>query len=76
MKYIKFEKVRKGNHPIIRVTLKTFWGKEVVKDIVQSSLSNYWEYMECGTLITNYTSINTFYNGEDDVWYVNGIRNQ
>ena len=72
MKYYKFKKITKGENPIIRVTYKTWWGSLVVKDIIKSNVSDYWEFMENGALTFNFRPINTFYESDDDIYWVNG----
>ena len=72
MKYYKFKKIQKGENPIIRITYKNWWGKFITKDIVKSSVEGHWEFMENGQLTHEFNPINTFYNNDNDVYWVNG----
>ena len=73
MKYYKFEKIIKGKNPIIRITYKTWCGAFVVKDVCKSGVEGFWEFMEDGHLTHKFDPINTFYNNDDDVYWVNGF---
>lgn len=74
MKYYKFEKIKKGEYPIIRVTYKTWWGKLVVRDICKSgSVGDFWKFMDNGELTYKFDPINTFYNNDEDVYWVNNF---
>ena len=72
MKYYKFEKVQKGNNPIIRITYKNWWGKLVIKDVVKSNVDGFWEFMEDGSLTHRPEPINNFYKNDKDIYWVNG----
>lgn len=73
MKYYKFEKIKKGDNPIIRITYKTWWGKSVIKDVVKSfSISSFWVFMENGDLTHDFQPINVFNDYDYDVYWVNG----
>jgi hypothetical protein len=72
MKYYKFEKIRKGKNPIIRITYKNWWGKLVIKDVIKSNVDGFWEFMEDGRLTYRFEPINNFYENDDDIYWVNG----
>jgi len=72
MKYYKFEKVQKGNNPIIRITYKNWWGKLVIKDVVKSNVDGFWEFMEDGSFTHRFEPINNFYKNDKDIYWVNG----
>ena len=73
MKYYKFEKIVKGENPIVRVTYKTWYGSLAVKDICKYGNSNtLWAYVENDALCYKSNSIDNFYNGEDNIYWVNG----
>ena len=72
MKYYKFEKIVKGENPIIAVTYKTWYGSLVRKDICRhSSVEGFWAFMESGESTYRFDPINNFYNGDNDVYWVN-----
>lgn len=58
MKYCKFEKIKGGNDPIIRITYKTWWGQYLIKDVSKSGVL--WYFMESGKRIFNYEPISIF----------------
>lgn len=73
MKYHKFEKIRKGENPIIRVTYKNIWGKFVIKDICKcGDIEGFWVFMDNGKLTHNFDPINNFYKNDVDIYWVNG----
>lgn len=71
MKYYKFEKIKKGENPIIRITYKTWYGKLIVKDVIKSSVKGFWEFMEDGSLTHRFEPINNFYKNDIDFYIVN-----
>lgn len=76
MKYYKFEKIIKGDNPIIRVTFKTsnWLGKQkiIVRDICQSqSIPEYWKFCDNGDLTHNFDPINVFHKNENNVYVIN-----
>jgi len=73
MKYYKFEKVKKGKNPIIKVTYKTWWGSFVIRDICKcDTVQGFWVFMDNGLLTHNFEPINNFYENDDDIYWVNG----
>lgn len=76
MKYYKFEKITKGNHPIIRITYKNCWGNLVIKDICKrgiDSIGSRWVFMENGDLVFNCEPIDNFFYNNKDIYFVNGF---
>lgn len=72
MRFHKFERIVKGNDPIIRVTFVTWYGSHVTRDVCKcKTLSNYWIYMDNGDLIHSCEPINVFYRSNMDVYTVN-----
>lgn len=72
MKYKKFELIRSGKNPLIRVTYLTFWGKEKVKDIVKSEgCKDFWVFCENNDLTFKFGPINAFYKSEERIYIVN-----
>jgi len=71
MKYYKFEKIQKGENPIIRITYKNWWGKLIIKDVIKSNGNGFWEFMEDGNLTHRFGPINNFYHNDDDIYWVN-----
>jgi hypothetical protein len=47
MKLHKLRKVDKAGN-VIRLTFKKFFGGTVDRDVIKSTLSSYWEYMDTG----------------------------
>ena len=75
MKYYKFEKIIKGDNPIIRVTYKTWHGSLIEKDICKEpTIKGYWVFMEDGMLTHRFDPINVFYNGCNDIYRVNSSK--
>ena len=73
MKYYKFEKIKKGENPIIRVTFKKWFGDFVIRDICKhGNINGFWIFMDNGELIINCDPINTFHKNDDDIYYING----
>lgn len=73
MKYYKFEKIKKGDNPIVRVTYKNWWGNFIERDIYHSPYSDSWIYVDNGKIVNNYGPINVFMKHDDDIYYVNGV---
>jgi len=71
MKYYKFEKVVAGDNPIIQVTYKNWLGNLIVRDVCRASVRRFWQHMDDGSLVNNMESIETFYNSDFDVYYLN-----
>ena len=73
MKYYKFEKIKKGENPIIRVTYKNWLGRLILRDVCRSeNVNRFWFFMDNGYLTHDFGPINTFNENDDDVYYVNG----
>ena len=75
MKYYKFEKIQKGENPIIRVTYKNWFGKLIIKDVVKSNVEGFWEFMEDGSLTHTFEPIENFYKNDNNIYWVNGFKN-
>jgi hypothetical protein len=73
MKYYKFEKIVKGENPIIRVTYKTWHGSLIIKDICKCTIGG-WRFMEDGDIVPigKTTPINNFHKNNQDKYCVNG----
>ena len=69
MKYYKFEKIQKGDNPIIRITFKTWYGKLIVRDVCKRySVDDFWVFMDNGFLTHSFDPINTFHKNDLDVY--------
>lgn len=53
MQLIKLRLLKERVRPIIRITYKTFWGKEVQRDVIQlfSQHNEYWRFVDNGTSV-------------------------
>ena len=72
MKYYKFEKIVKGDNPIIRITFKTTFGKLIQKDVCKcENINGFWVFMENAQITHNFEPINNFYKNNQDVYFVN-----
>ena len=72
MKYYKFERIREGDNPIVRITYKTWWGSFVVKDVCKcGTVKGFWVFMDDDMLTHNFKPINQFNEGIDKVYIVN-----
>lgn len=74
MKYLRFEKIKKGDNPVVRVTYKTFWGKIVTKDVFRTD-HDFWHYLENDEMVYPDQAIRNFEANDDDVYFVNGPEN-
>lgn len=73
MKYYKFEKIQKGDNPIIRITYKTWYGKLIVRDVCKcDSFDFMWTFMDNDKPVLDRSPIVTFHKNNLDVYYVNG----
>lgn len=55
MQLLKLRLLKEKVRPIIRITYKTFWGKEVQRDVIQtySTHTEYWQFADNGTSVPN-----------------------
>lgn len=73
MKYYKFEKIQKGENPIIRITFKKLFGGFVVRDVCKSTfVDKWWVCMDNGEELYDNPAIVNFHNNDADVYFVNG----
>jgi len=73
MKYYKFKKIKGGEYPIIRITYKDSWNRHIDRDICKcDSVEGFWVFMDNGQLTHKFEPINTFFNNDDDIYFVNG----
>jgi len=73
MKYEKFEIVHKGEFPIVRITYKTWYGKNVVRDVHRTFMS--WKWVDTDNYIIPDASIEAFYQSGKESYHINGKMN-
>lgn len=73
MKYHKFEKIIKGDNPIIRITFKDWRHRLYERDVIKSVVNDWWIFMDDGELVeTCPRPISNFHKNDNDVYLVNG----
>ncbi len=80
MKYLRFELVREGEYPIIRVTYLKFKlfkkNEEISRDVINSGAGNgWWKFMDNDEFTFKFTPINNFYKSGLDFYIVNKQKN-